>query len=57
MRASSTNSATPRPLPIRPAVAFDVGADGVEAEIECGAAQADVNLMKGTEAKHIEDKL
>jgi len=29
----------------------------VEAEIEGGVAQADVNLIKGTEAKHIEDKL
>lgn len=29
----------------------------VEAEIEGGVAQADVNLMKGTEAKHVEDKL
>lgn len=29
----------------------------VEAEMEGGVAQADVNLMKGTEAKHVEDKL
>src|SRR5215831_1032792 len=29
----------------------------VEAEIEDGAAQADINLLKGTDAKHVEDKL
>jgi hypothetical protein len=29
----------------------------VEAEIDGGVAQADVNLMKGTEAKRVEDKL
>ena len=29
----------------------------VEPEIEGGTAQADVNLLKGTEARHIEDKL
>src|SRR5262249_55676806 len=29
----------------------------VSAEMENGAAQADVNLLKGSEAKHIEDKL
>jgi acid phosphatase class B len=29
----------------------------VEAEIEGGAAQADINLLKGTEGKHVEDKL
>src|SRR5215510_292850 len=29
----------------------------VSAEMENGAAQADVNLLKGSEAKHVEDKL
>ena len=29
----------------------------VEAEIEGGVAQADINLLKGTEAKRVEDKL
>lgn len=29
----------------------------VEAEIEGSVAQADINLLKGTEAKHVEDKL
>jgi hypothetical protein len=29
----------------------------VEAEIEDGKPQADINLLKGTEAKHVEDQL
>src|SRR5204863_1054067 len=29
----------------------------VSAEMENGAAQADVNLLKGSESKHVEDKL
>jgi hypothetical protein len=32
-------------------------AASVEPEIEDGAAQADINLLKGAEAKHVENKL